>query len=417
MFRLPFKLLSRTRVTTNNVPFNNTIIFNPRLLRQLRTSFKLLPVVNRPPAIIKLGIDSSKVYRRSLLSHSCHQYSSYPVPNPISSLFKLTNKRAFHSSQHAGMKFMFFSKSPKNGDEPLVKVYKVSPFLILFSAASLVTFTLTSTIVVIPFIFHFFFPLIITFIFYKQFKKWQKNIFYKDVLNSLPKTGLKITVPTMRSLQLQPMIQSWKEVSSRMGIPNEFSKGLNVDLVKQEETRKQFLSFLQKRVLESFTKNELGIRSYFLGDSVEKWIKESYDLELDIDNCRSELRKFQDSIFSIVRYRLYLDSMKNSPLNPSKKFEGKKHIADVYVIILDKSFPEIMFKNGGSSKADFFKILQESEIANSSKMHNMIIAIKSVNTPLSKHFVITANGDSGDFFSKYHVSTLDGDHTEYTLRE
>lgn len=128
----------------------------------------------------------------------------------------------------------------------------------------------------------------------------------------------------MRSLQLQPMVQSWKEISSRMGIPNEFAKSLNVDLVKQEETRKQFLSFLQKRVLESFTKNELGIRSYFLGDSVEKWIKESYDLELDIDNCRSELRKFQTFIFSSVRYKLYLDSMKNLPLNPSKKTRGQE---------------------------------------------------------------------------------------------
>ena len=112
-----------------------------------------------------------------------------------------------------------------------------------------------------------------------------------------------------------------------MGIPNEFAKGLNVDLEKQDETRKQFLSFLQKRVLESFTKNEMGIRSYFLGDRVEKWIEESYDLELDIDNCRSELRKFQNFVFSSVRYRLYLDSIKKLPLNPSKKFEGKKHIA------------------------------------------------------------------------------------------
>lgn len=196
----------------------------------------------------------------------------------------------------------------------------------------------------------------------------------------------------MRSLQMQPMIQSWKDISSRMGIPNEFAKGLNVDLVKQDETRKQFLSFLEKRVLESFTKNEMGIRSYFLGDNVEKWIKESYDLELDIENCRSELRKFQDSIFASVQYKLYLDSMKDLPLNPSKKFEGKKHLADVYVIILDKSFPEIMFNGGGYSKADFFKILQESETANSNKMHNTIIAVKSVNTPLSHHFIITAKG-------------------------
>ena len=93
-----------------------------------------------------------------------------------------------------------------------------------------------------------------------------------------------------------------------------------------------------------------------------------------------------------------------------------RHIADVYVIILDESFPEIMFSGEGYSKADFFKILRESETANSSKMLNMIIAIKSVN-PLSSHFVITANGDSGNFFSKYHITKIDGKNTEYTLRE
>lgn len=416
MSRLPLGLVIRARAVANIQPFNSTRLFNPCSFRQLSVSSKVLPLLRLPSTCTSSGIEGHKSYKLSSLSHNCGSYLFRPVSNPVNSIFKLTNKRAFHSSPHAQIKFMF-SRSPKNGDKPIVKIYKVSPLLILFTTVSLFTFILTSTMIVIPFIFHFFFPFLIMFIFFKQFKRWQKNVFYKDILNSLPRTELKITVPTMRSLQMQPMIQSWKDISSRMGIPNEFAKGLNVDLVKQDETRKQFLSFLEKRVLESFTKNEMGIRSYFLGDSVEKWIKESYDLELDIENCRSELRKFQDSIFASVQYKLYLDSMKDLPLNPSKKFEGKKHLADVYVIILDKSFPEIMFNGGGYSKADFFKILQESETANSNKMHNTIIAVKSVNTPLSHHFIITAKGDSGDFFSKYHVSKVDGKHTEYTLRE
>ncbi|CAI4057737.1 Mrx9p SKDI_04G2110 [Saccharomyces kudriavzevii IFO 1802] len=407
MFRLPLGLTSWTRAVSNNIPCNSAGIFNRCSLRQLGTSYRALP---------KHGMEGFQSYKLSLISHKYRSYPLKAVFSPVSSIFKFTSKRTFHSSARAEIKFMFSSRSPKNGDKPLVKIYKVSPFFIIFATASLFTFILTSTIIVIPFVLHFFFPLLIIFIFFKQFKKWQKNIFYKDILSSLPRTELKIAVPTMRSLQLQPMVQSWKDISSRMGIPNEFAKGLNVDLVKQNETRKQFLSFLQKRVLESFTKNEMGVRSYFLGDNVEKWIENSYDLELDIDSCRSELRKFQESIFSSVRYKLYLDSMKNSPLSPSKNLEGKRHIADVYVIILDESFPEIMFNGGGYSKADFFKILQESETANSSKTHNMIIAIKSVNTPLSKHFVITAKGDSGDFFSKYQISNVDGSHTEYTLR-
>ncbi|KOH00326.1 Mrx9p DI49_1028 [Saccharomyces eubayanus] len=417
MFRLPLGLVIRGKTVANIQTFNSTRLFNPCLFRQLSVSSKPLPLLRVPSSGTCSRMESHKSYKLSSLSHNSGLYLRRPVSSPVNSVFKLTDKRAFHSSPHARIKFMFSSRSPKNGGKPFVKVYKVSPLLIVFAAVSLFTFILTSTLIVIPFIFHFFLPFLIMFIFFKQFKRWQKNVFYKDILNSLPKTELKITVPTMRSLQMQPMIQSWKDISSRMGIPNEFAKGLNVDLVKQDETRKQFLSFLEKRVLESFTKNEMGIRSYFLGDNVEKWIKESYDLELDIENCRSELRKFQDSIFASVQYKLYLDSMKNLPLNPSKKLEGKKHLANVYVLILDKSFPEVMFNGGGYSKADFFKILQESETANSKRMHNMIIAVKSVNTLLSRHFVITAKGDSGDFFSRYHVSKVDGNHTEYTLRE
>ncbi|CAI4037871.1 hypothetical protein SMKI_04G2060 [Saccharomyces mikatae IFO 1815] len=417
MLRIPLGLVSITRPATNTALFNNTIRFNAFLPRKLGNSPKPVSLAVIFPSISKYAREGFQP--RRIFSLMSSNYCSCPhqfLSNSMSLSSKLISKRAFHSTRHAEIKFSFFSRSHRNNNKPFVKVYKVSPFFILFATASIFTFILTSTIIVIPFIFHFFFPLLIMLVFFKQFKKWQNNTFYKDILISLPKTELKITVPTMRSLQLQPMIQSWREISSRMGIPNEFAKGLNVDLEKQDETRKQFLSFLQKRVLESFTKNEMGIRSYFLGDRVEKWIEESYDLELDIDNCRSELRKFQNFVFSSVRYRLYLDSIKKLPLNPSKKFEGKKHIADVYVIILDESFPEIMFSGEGYSKADFFKILRESETANSSKMLNMIIAIKSVN-PLSSHFVITANGDSGNFFSKYHITKIDGKNTEYTLRE
>ncbi|QHS72202.1 Mrx9p SPAR_D02010 [Saccharomyces paradoxus] len=416
MFRLPVGLVARTREVTNRLAFNSAKGLNVCLSRNLRAFPRPVPSAVISTAIPKYGGEGFQFPRLSLISPNHCSYTHQFLSNQKSSTFKFISKRAFHSSRRAEIKFIFSSKSPKNGNKPFVKVYKVSPFFILFATASIFTFILTSTIVVIPFIFHFFFPLLIIFISFKQFKKWQKNIFYKDVFTSLPRTELRITVPTMRSLQLQPMVQSWKEISSRMGIPNEFAKGLNVNLVKQDEIRKQFLSFLQKRVLESFTKNEMGIRSYFLGDSVEKWIEESYDLELNIDNCRSELRKFQTFVFSSVRYKLYLDSMKNLPLNPSKKLEGKKHIADVYVIILDESFPEIMFSSGGYSKADFFKILQESETSNSSKTLNVVIAIKSVNTLLSKHFVITANGDSGDFFSKYYISKVNGKNTEYTLK-
>ncbi|CAI7189838.1 CFC_collapsed_G0008520.mRNA.1.CDS.1 [Saccharomyces cerevisiae] len=351
MFKVPVGLASRTRELMNSVTLNslnNGKGFNMYLPGILRAFPKPVPSAITSPAIPKYRGESFQFRKLSCISSNYCSTTHQFLSSLKSSTSRLVGKRAFHSSRRAEIKFIFSSKSPKNGNKPFVK----------------------------------------------------KNIFYKDVLTSLPKTKLKITLPTMRSLQLQPMVQSWKEISSRMGIPNEFAKGLNVDLVKQEETRKQFLSFLQKRVLESFTKNELGIRSYFLGDSVEKWIKESYDLELDIDNCRSELRKFQTFIFSSVRYKLYLDSMKNLPLNPSKKLEGKKHIADVYVIILDESFPAIMFNGGAYSKADFFKILQESETSNSSKTLNTIIAIKSVNTLLSKHFVITTNGDSGEFFFK-----------------
>lgn len=420
MFKVPVGLASRTRELMNSVTLNslnNGKGFNMYLPGILRAFPKPVPSAITSPAIPKYRGESFQFRKLSCISSNYCSTTHQFLSSLKSSTSRLVGKRAFHSSRRAEIKFIFSSKSPKNGNKPFVKVYKVSPFFIIFATASIFTFILTSTIVVIPLIFHFFFPLLIMFIFFKQFKKWQKNIFYKDVLTSLPKTKLKITLPTMRSLQLQPMVQSWKEISSRMGIPNEFAKGLNVDLVKQEETRKQFLSFLQKRVLESFTKNELGIRSYFLGDSVEKWIKESYDLELDIDNCRSELRKFQTFIFSSVRYKLYLDSMKNLPLNPSKKLEGKKHIADVYVIILDESFPAIMFNGRAYSKADFFKILQESETSNSSKTLNTIIAIKSVNTLLSKHFVITTNGDSGEFFSKYNISKINDKNTEYTLKE
>lgn len=76
-----------------------------------------------------------------------------------------------------------------------------------------------------------------------------------------------------------------------------------------------------------------------------------------------------------------------------------------------------MFNGGAYSKADFFKILQESETSNSSKTLNTIIAIKSVNTLLSKHFVITTNGDSGEFFSKYNILKINDKNTEYTLKE
>lgn len=186
---------------------------------------------------------------------------------------------------------------------------------------------------------------------------------------------------------------------------------------KARRNQKAVSKFPAEKSVGVLHQERTGNKILLLGDSVEKWIKESYDLELDIDNCRSELRKFQTFIFSSVRYKLYLDSMKNLPLNPSKKLEGKKHIADVYVIILDESFPAIMFNGGAYSKADFFKILQESETSNSSKTLNTIIAIKSVNTLLSKHFVITTNGDSGEFFSKYNISKINDKNTEYTLKE
>ncbi|CAI4329018.1 ADM_collapsed_G0008970.mRNA.1.CDS.1 [Saccharomyces cerevisiae] len=217
MFKVPVGLASRTRELMNSVTLNslnNGKGFNMYLPGILRAFPKPVPSAITSPAIPKYRGESFQFRKLSCISSNYCSTTHQFLSSLKSSTPRLVGKRAFHSSRRAEIKFIFSSKSPKNGNKPFVKVYKVSPFFIIFATA--------------------------------------------NVLTSLPKTKLKITLPTMRSLQLQPMVQSWKEISSRMGIPNEFAKGLNVDLVKQEETRKQFLSFLQKRVLESFTKNELG---------------------------------------------------------------------------------------------------------------------------------------------------------------
>lgn len=155
MSRLPLGLVIRARAVANIQPFNSTRLFNPCSFRQLSVSSKVLPLLRLPSTCTSSGIEGHKSYKLSSLSHNCGSYLFRPVSNPVNSIFKLTNKRAFHSSPHAQIKFMF-SRSPKNGDKPIVKIYKVSPLLILFTTVSLFTFILTSTMIVIPFIFHFF---------------------------------------------------------------------------------------------------------------------------------------------------------------------------------------------------------------------------------------------------------------------
>ncbi|CAI5202153.1 BEM_HP_G0099680.mRNA.1.CDS.1 [Saccharomyces cerevisiae] len=83
------------------------------------------------------------------------------------------------------------------------------------------------------------------FIFLNNSKNGGKNIFYKDVLTSLPENKIESNITTMRSLQLQPYGSGLEEIFSGWEFQTSLPKVLNVGLVKQEET-KQFLSFLRK---------------------------------------------------------------------------------------------------------------------------------------------------------------------------
>lgn len=182
MFKVPAGLASRTRELMNSVTLNslnNGKGFNMYLPGILRAFPKPVPLAITSPAIPKYRGESFQFRKLSCISSNYCSTTHQFLSSLESSTPRLVGKRAFHSSRRAEIKFIFSSKSPKNGNKPFVKVYKVSPFFIIFATASIFTFILTSTIVVIPLIFHFFFPFLLCSFFLNNSKNGRKISFTK----------------------------------------------------------------------------------------------------------------------------------------------------------------------------------------------------------------------------------------------
>lgn len=288
------------------------------------------------------------------------------------------------------------------GNKPPIRVFRISPLTLFFG--SVCTFAIF--FLVLPFLLTFFLPLVIVGISVYQFRKWKSNTLFEQLLNALKKTEMRSSAQTLNAMYVKSVSKFFDASQNpNAGVFEEIFKGVDEKMKRDGiwpsannvSEADRLVSFVQSRVMEAIKNDEQGIRTYFLGDNVDSWIKEGYDFELGSNECRSFIRGFRNEIIFWIVYPMYLKSTTHP----------KKHLADVSVVVLQG--------NHTDRKQHDFILMQTNLIRQNAKC-NMVISVSSANSILPKQFVITDAGESGDFWSKYDVHENSDGHTEYTIR-
>lgn len=309
-----------------------------------------------------------------------------PYVRPLS----FVGNRLFHTTTPRYM--------PPYPNQPPFKVYRISPIVAVLTGIGF----LMLLFAVLPFIFTFFFPLIIAGICAYQFSKWKRKVLFQDILRHLKTSTMKVNYNTVKALHVKSLDKIVRLEQQNAKVFEDLLKSFDADLRARLDKfssakADKLLRFIDDRLLEAIETNEQGIRNYFLGDDVGRWVEDNYQLELDTTQYKTNAQVVDGELIMLLVFPLYLKSNSNP----------RKHLANVSLALLQGLFE-------GMNGANYLEFL--SSISETDAECQMVIAVQPVTNFSTKLFVISTDGRSGDWYSKYDSKEDSDGHTEYTVK-
>ncbi|QLL34405.1 hypothetical protein HG536_0G02660 [Torulaspora globosa] len=349
---------------------------------------RLLPVQH-------FGTANLSAKRNSLAERQVVSSSRFPrIPsysNNVSMLhIGLARKRFFHNTSSREIFFSF------KGGRPLYKIYRISPVMLFFAGVGFFVLAFA----VIPIVFTFFLPLFIGTVVVFQFNKWRRNVMLREIIGSLKRSTMHVKYKTVRALHIKGLENVLKVEQQSSESLKDVLKRFNVALESQIDRSSvadadRLSGFINDRLLEAVENDEKGVRSFFLGNDVNSWVSDNYELELDTKQIKTNGRVLGDDVLIVLTFPLYLKSTSH----------GRKQLANVSLVISHKS-PE------GALNAPFpFQLLSMNN-----EECQMVLSIRPLSVLSTRQFILTSPGRSGDWYSKYEVRQTPDNHTEYTIR-
>ncbi|SCU87767.1 LADA_0E06040g1_1 [Lachancea dasiensis] len=268
---------------------------------------------------------------------------------------RLMLKRSFHRGQ-SGSNF---------------RSYNISPPIIILAFVGAATLL----VVVIPFIFTFFFPLIIAGIAAFQYKKWKTSTLLNELHRSLKVSHMRINQQTIWGLQtrmFESLLNNNKFPAGMFrGVMDEL-KDQKMEMSEVHRQADQMLEFLKYRVLDAFKSNEQGIRDYFLGSDVSHWVNNGYELNLVADAPQTRGKGINGLLVMTISY----------PITLSSTNESSKVIAEAAIAFQDDSLA------GQQGSFNFLR-----DLASGQKNRPMVISIRPTRTLSARQFILHGEDD------------------------
>lgn len=342
-----------------------------------------------------IGIANLSVKQESLAGRQVLSSCKFPrIPSYSSNVSKLQlslpSKRFFHSTRTSEIFSSF------RGGRPVYKVYRISPMMLFFAGVGFFVLAFA----VIPIVFAFFLPLFIGTVVVFQFSKWRRNVMFREVIGGLKRSTMLVKYKTVRALHIKGLENVLKMEQQSSESLRDVLKRFNVALESQIDQSSiadadRLSSFINDRLLEAIENDEKGVRSFFLGNDPDSWVRDNYELELDTKQIKTSGRTLGNDVLIVLTFPLYLKSTSR----------GRKQLARVSLVISHKS-PE------GSLNEPFpFQILSMND-----DECLMVLSIRPLSVLSTRQFILTSPGRSGDWYSKYDVRQTPDNHTEYTIR-
>lgn len=351
---------------------------------------RLLPTQNS--GTISLATQRNCLIPRQLsLTFGSPRIPSYSYPGNALRLFTIPpQRRLFHVTRPKEMFSSF------GGGRPPFKIYRISPIMALFAGVGF--FVLAFAI--IPFVFTFFLPIFIGTVVIIQFNKWRRNVMMREIVTSLKRSTMHVNYRTVRALHIKSLENVLKAEQQNSDAFKDVLKRFDSALGSQLDHSSaadadRLLGFINERLLEAIEKDEGGVRSYFLGNDVDSWVKDNYELELDPNQIRTKGRVLGQEALIVLSFPLYLKSSTHP----------RKHLANVLFVVSSKSLR-------GSLNAPF----PFQGLPTGNEECQMVLSIRPTSVISTRQFILTTAGRSGDWYSKYDVRETSDNHTEYTIR-
>ncbi|CEP64522.1 Mrx9p LALA0_S12e00782g [Lachancea lanzarotensis] len=249
-------------------------------------------------------------------------------------------------------------------------------------------------VLVLPFIFTFLFPLIIAALITFQIKKRKTRAILGVLRRSLESSTKKVKYSTIMGLQskmLTSMLEKEKFPAGIFGgLVNEM-KTSQLDMSRSRQEAQDLFSYLNARVLDAFEKNELGVREYFLGNDVSRWVDNNYDLEIDFDFPQTRGQIVEGTLVMIIKFPLLLKSSNQNP----------KQLASVAIAFQDHSLAQMV------GSPEFLK-----ELAHTDKQCPMVTTILPYRTLSTRQFILQDKGHNS-----FTVKSTNDGHREFTYEK